>query len=111
MSYTRRLLYDTIRSRDSATFTGSYQTLGSVLTFPCSIVKIINNSTVLVTISTDGSNDHDVLPASSFTLYDITSDSPQEGGSIFVEKGRQYYVKGSAGTGLVYLVTQYIKQV
>lgn len=111
MSYTRRLVYDTLRSRDSATFTGSYQTLGSALTTNASIVKVVNNSTVLVTISIDGTNDHDILPGNSFFLYDVTSDSPQESGSIFVEKGRQYYVKGSAGTGLVYLVIQYVLQV
>lgn len=110
MPYTRKLIYDVIRSRDSATFTGSYQTLGSALSFPCSIIKIVNNSTVLVTVSTDGTNDHDILPASSFFLYDVTSDSPQESGSIFIPKGTQYYIKGSAGTGSVYLVTQYVSQ-
>lgn len=110
MAYTRKLVYETLRSRDSATFTGSYQTLGSALSNPASIVKLINNSTVLVTISVDGVNDHDVAPANSFWLYDATSDSALESGSIFVPKGTQYYIKGSAGTGSVYLVVQYIQQ-
>jgi len=110
MSYTRKLLYETLRSRDSATFTGSYQTLGSPLQNPASIVKFINNSDVVVTISVDGVNDHDIAPASSFWLYDGTANSPHESDSIFAEKGRQYYVKGSAGTGSVYLVVQYIGQ-
>jgi hypothetical protein len=110
MAYTRKLLYDLLRSRDSATFTGSYQTLGSALTFNCSIVKIVNNSTVLITVSVDGVNDHDVAPGNSFFLYDVTSDSPAESGSIFVQKGTQYYVKGSAGSGSVYLVTLYVAQ-
>lgn len=109
--FSRRLTYETLRSIDSATFTGSYQALGTPLTHPASIVKLVNNSTVLVTVSIDGSTDVDIAPASSFWLYDITSDSPQETGSIFVEKGRQYYVKGSAGTGSVYLVVQYVTQV
>lgn len=110
MSYTRKLRYETLRSRDSATFTGSYQTLGTPLANPASIVKLVNNSAVLVTISVDGVNDHDIAPASSFWLYDVTSDSPPESGSIFTAKGTQYYIKGAASTGSVYLVVQYVQQ-
>jgi hypothetical protein len=110
MSYTRRLNYETLRSIDSATFTGSYQTLGTPLENPASIVKLVNNSTSLVTVSIDGVNDHDIAPANSFFLYDETGNSPEESGSIYMQKGTQFYVSGSAGTGLVYLVIQYIKQ-
>lgn len=110
MSYTRQLEYETIRSIDSATFTGSYQKIGAPLSNACSLLKLVNNSTVLVTISVDGVNDHDISPAASFWLYDITSDSPEESGSIFRKKGTQYWVKGSAGTGSVYLVAQYVVQ-
>lgn len=110
MSYTRKLTYEVLRSIDSATFTGSYQTLGAILANPASIVKLVNNSTVLVTISFDGVNDYDIAPSNSFWLYDVTSDSPPESGSIFVQKGTRYYVKGSAGTGSVYLVVQYVVQ-
>ena len=107
--YTRKLVYDALRSIDSATFTGSYQALGTALTHAASIVKLVNNSGVLVTVSTDGTTDHDVAPGSSFFLYDVTSDTPQESGSIFVPIGTQYYVKGSASTGSVYLVVQYVQ--
>ncbi len=110
MSYTRKLLYDTIRTIDSSTFTGSYQNLGSALSFPCSIVKVVNNSTVLVTVSIDGTTDQDILPGNSFFLYDVTSDSPTESGSIFIQKGTQFYVKGAVGSGSVYLVTLYVSQ-
>lgn len=109
MSDTRRLTYEPLRSIDSATFTGSYQTLGSPLDHPSAIIKLVNNSTVLVTISIDGAEDFDVAPANSFWLYDNTANSKHETDSIFVAKGTQYYVKGSAGTGLVYLAVQYIK--
>lgn len=109
-SRTRQLIYDTRRSRDSSTFTGSYQTLGSAFAFPMTIVKIVNNSTVAVDISTDGSNDQDYIPANSFALYDLTGNSPSETGSIYVKYGTQFYVKGTAGTGSVYLVALYIPQ-
>lgn len=105
------MIYEPLRSIDSATFTGSYQALGTPLANPASLVKLVNNSTVLVTVSVDGTTDVDVAPASSFFLYDVTSDSPHESESVYYEKGRQYYVKGSAGTGSVYLVVQYARQI
>jgi len=111
MSYTRKLIYEPLRSIDSATFTGSYQALGTPLANAASLVRLVNSSDVVVTISTDGVNDHDIAPSNSFWLYDIASDSPSMSDSVFAEKGRQYYVKGSAGTGSVYLVVQYVKQV
>ena len=70
MAYSSRLAWETLRSRDSATFTGSYQTLGTPLVNPSYILKLVNNSTVLVTISIDGSTDIDIAPAGSFWLYD-----------------------------------------
>lgn len=105
----KQLEYEILRSIDSATFTGSYQTMGSPLQNAASIVKLVNNSTVLVTISVDGINDYDVAPASSFWLYDYTANSPNDRDQIFRKAGTQYYVKGSAGTGSVYLVVEYIK--
>lgn len=111
MSYTRKLKYEELRTIDSSTFTGSYQAIGTPLEHPASIVKLVNNSTVLVTISIDGTNDHDVAPASSFWLYDVTANHTTEYGSIFIPQETQYYVKGSAGAGSVYLVVQYIVQV
>lgn len=108
-SYTTRLAWETLRSIDSSTFTGSYQALSTKLAHPSYICKLVNNSTVLVTISIDGSTDIDVAPANSFWLYDES-----KGGSAAslpaLPQGTQFYVKGSVGTGLVYLITQYIVQ-
>lgn len=110
MSFTRQFTFETLRSRDSATFTGSYQTLGTPLTQAASLIKIVNNSSVLVLISVDGTNNHDVIPANSFALYDITANTTEEGGSIFIKKGTQFYVSGSASTGLVYLTVAYVRK-
>jgi len=92
-----RLEYLARQSIDSATFTGAYQALGSPLSSPGIIVKLINNSNQLVDVSTDGSTEHDVLPQNSYSLYG-------ENGNSFAS-GKQFYVKGIAGTGFVYLVT------
>ena len=107
MALTNKISWENLRSRDSATFTGSYQTLGNPLSNPSYICKLVNNSTVLVTISIDGTNDIDIAPAGSFWLYD----EGKVGSNAQVPalpKGTQFYVKGSAGTGSVYLVSQYI---
>lgn len=109
MAYTNQLEYETIRSIDSATFDGTYKAIGTALLHACCIIKMVNNSDVLVTVSVDGSHDHDILPAGSFFLYDNTTNSPRSTEGVMVSKGRGYYVKGSAGTGLVYLVVQYVE--
>lgn len=101
-----KVLPDAIRSIDSATFTGSYQAVGTKLTYPTRIVKFTNNSTVLVTLSWDGTSDHEVLPAGSFVLLDVSSD--RETSNIFeIGANTQFYVKGSAGTGSFYISTYY----
>lgn len=101
-----KILPDAIRSIDSATFTGSYQAVGTKLTNPTRIIKFTNNSTVLVTVSWDGTNDHEILPAGSFVLLDVSSD--RETSNIFeIGANTQFYVKGAAGTGLVYISTYY----
>ncbi len=107
MTYTSRIAWETLKSIDSATFTGSYQNLGVPLVHPSYICKLVNNSTVLVTISIDGINDMDIAPANSFWLYDegkvgLNSAFPA------LPAGTQIMVKGSAGTGSVYLVSQYL---
>lgn len=108
MAYTSRIAWETLRSIDSATFTGTYLQLGTPLSNPSYICKLVNNSSVLVTISIDGTTDIDVAPANSFWLYDETKyNNPA---IQFLPQGTQFFVKGSAGTGNVYLVTQFIQQ-
>lgn len=105
---TQRIAWENLRSIDSATFTGSYQALGTPLKNPSYICKLVNNSGVLVTISIDGVNDIDVAPANSFWLYDESKLSRPD--YQFLPANTQFFVKGVASTGLVYLVTQYIVQ-
>ena len=107
MGYSTRIAWETLRSIDSATFTGSYQALGTPFAHPSYICKLVNNSTVLVTISIDGINDMDVAPASSFWLYDEGKVGLSSGYPA-IPAGTQIYIDGAAGTGNIYLVTQYI---
>ncbi len=103
---TNRVAWENLRSIDSATLTGlTFQAVGTPLAYPSYKIKMVNNSNVLVTVSIDGTNAIDVAPANSFWLYDETVSSQS------LPAGTQISVKGSAGTGLIYLVTQYLKPV
>lgn len=105
-SYTTRLAWETLRVLDSSTLSGAYVAIGGPLLFSSYICKLVNNSNVLVTISINGATDIDVAPANSFWLYD--EGKGQEAYQLGLPKGTQVFVKGSAGTGSIYLVSQYI---
>jgi hypothetical protein len=104
MVFTNRVSWEPLRSIDSATFTGSYQAVGTPLKNPSFLLKVVNNSNQLVTVSFDGTSDYDICPSGSFFLYDETKTERYE----MLPANTQIYVKGSVGTGLVYVVTQFI---
>ena len=100
----RRAAYIERQERDSSTFDNTYQVLGSGIGSPGLVIKITNNSTVDVDVSTNGTTDHDFVPAGSFTLYDLRANHGIADDFAF-SRGTQFYVKGAvAGAGNVYLV-------
>ena len=107
-AYSTRIAWETLRSIDSATLTGSYQAVGTPLVYPSFILKLVNNSNALVTISIDGATDIDVAPAGSFWLYDESKYIPGISACPSIPAGTQIFVKGVAGTGLIYVVSQYL---
>lgn len=106
MALTKRITWEPLRSIDSSTLTGVYVKLETPLAQNSYILKLVNNSTVLVTISLDGVTDIDVAPASSFWLYDEQKGKIVD--TMSVPAGTQIWIKGDAGTGSIYLVSQYI---
>ncbi len=111
MAYTTRLAWEDLRSLNTATDVtfgaGGYAALGLPLAHPSYILKMVNNSNVLVTVSIDGAEDIDVCPANSFWLYDEDEGNQEH---VALPQNTQIYVKsgtGAAGVGLIYLVTQY----
>jgi hypothetical protein len=101
------IAYSPLQSVDSALFTGAFIPLGGATPHEARIFKLVNNSNVLVTISTDGVTPMDVLPASSFTLYDTSTNRSHSAPMLNLPSGTQFYASGPAGTGLVYLVVLY----
>ena len=107
MSYSQQLNWETLRSIDAAELTGGYDALGDPLANPSYILKLVNDSTVTVTVSIDGTTDIDVCPSNSFWLYDETKFGTPT--YTFAPAGTQFFVNGMmGGTGNIYLVTQFI---
>lgn len=100
------LIPDPLRSIDSATFTGNYQAIGTPLSRGARIVKFTNASNVPATVSWDGIIDADYLPANSFLLIDV-SGARENAQFIEIQSGTQFYIKGSAGSGLFYISIYY----
>lgn len=101
-----RIFPNTLLTFDTATLTGSYQFIGS-LPESTRIIKFKNSSSVPVTISWNGVNDHDVLAAGEFTLLDISSNREVASNVLEIPKGQGFFIKGSAGIGLVYISSYY----
>lgn len=101
------LLPEPMRSINSASFTGSYQAVGTPLAQPSRALLFINNSGVLVTVSWDGVNDAFVLLPGAGFAFDENANAVAS--TQFVTRaGTQFYVKGSASTGFVYISTFYV---
>jgi len=107
MAYKNRVKYETLRSIDTSTFTGAYQLLGTPTTNAAYIVGIGNGSNVGVTISTDGSTDMDYIPAGANRYYRYGKFNDQS--SPQLPSKTQFFVKGSAGTGLFTISIQYVE--
>lgn len=102
-----RLGFEPLRSIDSSTFNGSYMDLGDPFEHPIRAFKVTNVSDVDITVSLDGgTTDTEYIPAGSFFLFDICSNRVWDAEFVSAT-GTQVSVKGSAGTGSVYLSTYY----
>ena len=98
---------EALKSIASSGISSSYQAIGAATTHQARIIKLLNNSTQDVTVSWDGINDHDYVPANSFALYDFTTNRSTDSPLIVAQTGTNLFVKGTAGTGSVYLVVFY----
>ncbi len=102
-----RLAFEALRSRLSTSFDGTYQTLGVPLVHPIRMFKFTNTSASDVFISFDGVTAHEIVPASSFTLIDISSNRVWDAEYALAAQ-TQVYVNGTLGvSGSIYLSTYY----
>lgn len=93
---------------DTATFTPGYKKINpNGFAGSPNLVRFINSSTVLVTISYDGYYPYDILPSrSSFTLF-LQSNHQLNNNRCLLIKGSVVYISGAAGKGNFYMSAYY----
>lgn len=105
MAYVNKVSPIPLSSIDSATFTGAYQLLSGAagITAGCTQLHIVNNANVSITVSYDGTNDHDFLLAATDRQLNFQNNALPTASVAALPKGTKVFVKGAAGAGLVFL--------
>ncbi len=88
-----RARFDTLRTIDFGDISATYAIIGTPLSAPARIIKLVNLTNENALISTNGIDDHDIIPAGSFALYDVTTNKTEQGGALFFAEGDRFYVK------------------
>ncbi len=93
---------------NSATLTGTYAIVNSGgLPNPCFLLRIMNASTQPVTISYDGSVDHEVVLANSTLVVNAQNNAQPASYVANFPRGFTVWAKGTAGVGLIYVSAYY----
>lgn len=102
---------DSLRTIAFGSITNSYQALGTKLTQPARLFRIINSTDGDMLLSLDGTNGNFFVPANSFVLYDLTSNREKNGEVFVLEANTQFYIKYSSAPskGGVYLEIIYAR--
>lgn len=92
----------------SSTFTGSYQAINpNGLPNACFLIRLNSTSSTSVTVSFDGVNDHEFLLNGAFVNLDFQNNAQPNNFAASLKAGTVIWVKGSAGTGNIYLSGYY----
>ena len=96
---------DTIRTLAFGGISGTYATVGTPFSFPVKLICFTNNTDGDMFFSEDGTNNHLFIAASSFKLFDFTTNRNALQPVWAIPKGTQFYVKQStvASKGAVYI--------
>ncbi len=105
---TNRVNAIALTSIDSATVAGAYQAINAAgLPEACFMIRINNDSNRDITVSYDGTADHEFIIAGDFLQVDAQNNSRPNNFTALFAKGMIVYVKGTAGTGNIYLSGYY----
>lgn len=88
----------------------SYTTLGSSFVNPIRIMHLQNLTDTDITVSWDGVDDHLLVAAGGFILFDITANKDQQSIGFFFPSGTRLFVRSVSGDptmGIVTLATFY----
>jgi hypothetical protein len=98
-----------LSSKASSTVTGSYTALNSsgFIQSPF-FIRINNASNQAITVSYDGVNDHEYISLGGILELPTQTNSQPNAHMALFPKGTVVYVKGTAGTGNIYLSGYYV---
>jgi hypothetical protein len=92
----------------SSVMDDDYQSINSQgLPYPCFLIRIINDTDENVTVSYDGVTDNDFIIAGDTLQLSLQTNNQPSNNVALMAKGTIVYVKGTAGTGDVYLAAYY----
>lgn len=107
MAQFKEIQFEPRRELAAAAIGAIYGPIGSAFARPVRILKLVNTTNECLDVSFNGKGEHDVLPANSFVLYDLTSNKINSEGA-FLKAGQVIYVRSTSGvvptSGSVYEV-------
>jgi hypothetical protein len=109
-----RVRYEPLRSILFTDISGVYAGIGTPFANPVRILKVSNLTNQNMLISLNGIDDHDVVAAGGFFLYDYASNKAQAAGLLEQPQGDRIYVKALStppASGSVYVTVVYASQV
>jgi len=109
-----RVRYEPLRSIGFAGISAVYAGVGLPFENPVRILKVTNLTTANILVSLNGIDDHDVVAANGFFLYDYASNKASTAGLLEQPQGDRIYVKAEdtlPTAGNLYVTVVYASQV
>lgn len=109
-----RVRYEPLRSILFSGISGTYAGVGTPFANPVRILKVSNLTNQNMIISLNGVDDHDVVAAGGFFLYDYASNKSEAAGLLEQPQGDRIYVKAEStlpASGRLYVTVVYASQV
>jgi hypothetical protein len=93
----------------SAALTGVYAALnGTGFIQSPFLFRIINAGSTAITVSYNGVDDHELVPANTIFQLETQTNAQPNGNVALFPKKTIVYIKGTAGTGTIYLSGYYV---
>lgn len=110
-----RVRYEPLRSVGFSTITNAYTSVGLPFANPVRILKVTNLTDKNILVSLNGLDDHDVVSANGFFLYDYASNKANAAGLLEQPQGDRIYIKSETNVvptmGNLYVTVVYASQV
>lgn len=103
--------FDPYRTTAFGAITGTFTPIGGPTTHLMRLMKIVNNTNADINVSFDGTTNNDFIPANSFSLYDLQTNT-QTNDYFYLADGTQVYINYNSGaptSGAVYVIMIYGK--